>query len=510
MRDELAEYVGSGSGLAESVERRRRVLHLDTMRQERHEQFFTPASVARHMASLVEPRALITLRVLDPGAGMGMLSAALIEAALSWPRPPARIELVAYEIDEALRPHLEETLDLCQCACNRANIVLDHEIYADDYIACAADVLAGGLFERALELFDACVMNPPYGKIRSESAERGTLRRVGVETSNLYTAFLSLSARLLVPEGQLVSITPRSFANGSYFETFRRDFLGMMAPDLFHVFGRRDRAFKDDRVLQETIIMHATRRGERPPTVTISSSMGPDGETATHDIPYSRLVRPGDHEMVLHLIEDTAGDDIAARMDALPCTLDTLGLDVSTGPVVDFRATAYLRVAAGDGTVPLLWPEHCRHGRVTWPRTDSDKPQAIIPADGIQRQLVPTGTYVLIKRFSAKEERRRVVAVVLDGRALSDSTLGLENHLNYIHAGGAGLDSAFARGVALYLNSTLVDRQFRQFSGHTQVNATDVRRLRYPSLRVLETIGCMVGDVMPAQDVIDTIVDGAI
>ncbi len=59
--------------------------------------------------------------------------------------------------------------------------------------------------------------------------------------------------------------------------------------------------------------------------------------------------------------------------------------------------------------------------------------------------------------------------------------MGFENHLNYFHHRGGGLDDKLAEGLAVYLNFAVVDSYFRQFSGHTQVNATDLRGLRYPS-----------------------------
>jgi hypothetical protein len=46
-----------------------------------------------------------------------------------------------------------------------------------------------------------------------------------------------------------------------------------------------------------------------------------------------------------------------------------------------------------------------------------------------------------------------------------------------------------ARGLSTYLNSTVVDQYFRRFNGHTQVNATDLRALRYPSARALQSLG---------------------
>ena len=97
--------------------------------------------------------------------------------------------------------------------------------------------------------------------------------------------------------------------------------------------------------------------------------------------------------------------------------------------------------------------------------------------------------YVLVKRFSAKEEPKRVVATVHDPERLPGSAVGFENHLNYYHRNGAGLEPGLARGLAAFLNSGLVDAFFRQFSGHTQVNATDLRALPYPSLTQLEVLG---------------------
>ncbi len=46
-----------------------------------------------------------------------------------------------------------------------------------------------------------------------------------------------------------------------------------------------------------------------------------------------------------------------------------------------------------------------------------------------------------------------------------------------------------ARGLAAFLNTTIVDQFFRQFNGHTQVNATDIRSLRYPTVSELDALG---------------------
>ena len=66
---------------------------------------------------------------------------------------------------------------------------------------------------------------------------------------------------------------------------------------------------------------------------------------------------------------------------------------------------------------------------------------------------------------------------------------------------------ALAVGLDLYLNCSLVDRFFRQFNGHTQVNATDLRSLRYPDRAVLERLGMVYEGRTLSQQDIDTIVE---
>lgn len=70
-----------------------------------------------------------------------------------------------------------------------------------------------------------------------------------------------------------------------------------------------------------------------------------------------------------------------------------------------------------------------------------------------------------------------------------------------------GLPEVFARGLAAFLNSSLVDLYFRQFSGHTQANSGDLRVLRYPSQEELESLGLAVGSAAHDQETLDRLVE---
>jgi hypothetical protein len=169
-------------------------------------------------------------------------------------------------------------------------------------------------------------------------------------------------------------------------------------------------------------------------------------------------------------------------------SLEDIGLEVSTGPVVDFRLKEYQRENPEDGTVPLLYPTHFVNGQLEWPR-QSKKPNALIDSPETRKWLYPMGFYAVVRRFSSKEERRRIVAHVVDPAAFKSDAIGFENHLNVFHSEKKGINGDVAHGLAVFLNSTAVDDYFRRFSGHTQVNATDLRLLRYPGIQDLEELG---------------------
>ena len=449
------------------------------------------------------------INLLDAGAGVGVLTAAFIEEMSRWKNKPASVSVTAYEIDPMLTEYLIETLALCRVECEKARIEFHAEIIGEDFIESAVNQLNATLFTPIASKFNYTILNPPYRKINSDSRTRQLLRTVDIETSNLYTAFVALASRLLDSDSELVAITPRSFCNGPYFKPFRKTFTETMGITRIHVYESRQTAFQDDEVLQENIIFHAVREPRTEHRrVTISSSTGPTDELMSiREIKYSQLIRPGDPDAFIHIVPDELEHEIAERIRRLNSSLPELGISVSTGRVVDFRAQSCLRLEADRNTVPLIYPGHFDNGYVKWPKKDSRKPNAILNIPESEDLLVPSGVYVLVKRFSSKEERKRIVAAIYDGSRFSANLVGFENHLNYFHQNGKGLPLALAKGLTAFLNSNLVDSYFRQFNGHTQVNATDLRSLKYPTRSELEAFGSDIGDEFPTQNELDDLVE---
>ena len=141
-----------------------------------------------------------------------------------------------------------------------------------------------------------------------------------------------------------------------------------------------------------------------------------------------------------------------------------------------------------ENSCPLVYSLHLKNHRLAWPQK-SKKTNAILELKNVEKQLFLKGFYILVKRFSTKEEKKRVVASIITPNDFIKNTIAFENHLNVFHINKTSLSENIAYVLVCWLNSTYIDEKFRLFSGHTQVNATDLRNLPYPNSAELEKLG---------------------
>ncbi len=481
---------------------------LDKNHQSLMGQFFTPSNIAKMMAEMFFPFSE-SVNLLDPGAGIGILSAAFVSTAIASSNRPKKINITAFEVDSNLILELNRTLENCRDFCRTENVDFQFEIRQEDFILSSSQSISGknSFFPIEESNYNYAILNPPYRKINAGSKTYRVLKNIGIETTNLYTAFISLVMRLVVPGSEMVAIIPRSFCNGTYFKSFRKELLHTMKINRIHVFGSRDRVFKEGNVLQENIIIHAQKGMNQTNEVIISSNDNPeDVDLITQEIEYDQLVHPDDTESFIHIVSDGLGNKISYQMNQLITNLEDLGITVSTGRVVDFRSKHLLRDKPDIECIPLIYPINFRNGFIEWPLEKSKKPSFLASKEESSNLLVPSQNYVFVKRFSAKEEKKRIYAAVYDPSRIQAKRVGIENHLNYFHRHYGGLSLVIAKGLALFLNSSLVDQYFRQFSGHTQVNATDLRNLKYPTEEQLIFLGTKVSDQFPSQDLLDKLI----
>jgi len=447
------------------------------------------------------------VRLLDPGCGPGSLTAAFADEAFRRGGVKS-LHVDCFDIETVIKPYITETLALCSGMAKEQGVNYSNKFNFEDFILSSS--------RRDTGRYTHVIMNPPYKKILASSEHRLALRRTGIETVNLYAGFVALAIQQLAPEGELVAIIPRSFCNGPYYQSFRELILEETAIQHIHIFDSRTNTFVDDDVLQENIIIHLVKRAKQK-KVKITSSPGANFhfdkssksitavDKTIRSVTFKSLIYPNDERKFIHIVAHEREQDIVNRLSYFCTCLADLKVQVSTGPVVGFRTRNDTRKNIEEGAVPLLYPIHL-NGGVSWPK-DSSKPNAIAVNDNTKKLLWKhAGHFVIVRRLSSKEEKRRIVAAVYDS-SLPGELIGFENKLNVFHANKEGIDRDLAVGLCIYLNSSLLDKYYRLFGGHTQVNATDLKAVHYPCAESLSRMGMAAKSLILSQEQIDSILE---
>lgn len=455
-------------------------------------QFMTPPKLAKFMAQrLVKNFHQERVRLLEPSAGGGVLVAATVEALLEKSTPPASIEALLYEQDQRLIPVLEALCRRIAKACAAAGVRFMYVIRGEDFLLselASRDEPVEGLLT---------IANPPFFKINKTKDERAHRHSYAVYGQpNAYGLFMAATARLTPANGRWCFIVPRSWMNGQYFKAVRQTMFQHLVLDSLHAFESRTDSFEEDAVLQETVVTWATggthQDNETKLLFTRSQGMS-DMDQAFARTVLSQAVVSADGQATV-----TLPSEDSCPLAAWTATLSTYGLKVSTGPVIAFRCKEFISTAQSPDSVPLLWMQHVGQQVVSWPVFK--KAEHVRATDANRWALVENTPMVLMRRFSPKEDARRVTSAPYLG-TLPGAVIGLENHLNYIHRPGGKMSTAEVRGLSALLASNVVDRYLRAIAGSTQINARELRCLPLPPLSIIEAIGSRVSDSPTLQEI---------
>jgi len=464
-------------------------------------QYFTPVEIADFMASLLSPRKGI-IRIVDPGAGTGILSCAVCEWLVSQKEKPSQLILDVCETDRDILAFLQKSLRYLAERIAKKGVNFAFTINDEDFILKYAYKLKNlpTLFDASGKEsgFDICISNPPYFKLPLSDKRAQAAKSVVHGQPNIYALFMAVSASLLSKNGELVFITPRSFASGQYFRLFRERFFEIIKPEHIHIFDSRKNAFERYGVLQENIILKARRdnnwqSNHTGQMVTISTSIGIKDikYSGAKKLPISTVLDIKSNEKILKTLTTALEQEVFEKISSWSGSLNKYGFEISTGPVVAFRAAQFVseKKSKSGEYAPLLWLQNVRPLQVIWPVAVRHKPQYIKISDESKYLLVPNKNYVLLRRFSAKEENRRLIAAPSNGKKFPSEWIGLENHLNYVYKPRGDMSEEELWGLTVLYNSSLFDVYFRSLNGSTQVGASDIRNIPLPSLDIIIEIG---------------------
>ena len=460
-------------------------------------QFFTPSEIAGLMGIFSEYDGK-SARILDPGCGTAILTCALIEHLAKKNKNLKEIELVVYEIDKALIHYSKKSLEYLKGWLQIKHIRLQYSLHTGDFILENSDRLKApeNLFSKGNEPFDIIISNPPYFKLPVEDKRAMAAKEVVNGHPNIYSIFMAIAARLLKQNGELIFITPRSYASGSYFKVFREYFFKLIQMDKVHLFVSRKDTFNRDNVLQETVIIKGSRKEKINPNhqVRISSSNGlKDIENPQVKMfPHKELIDLNSKERILYLPTNDFEESILDIFKNWNGNLNKYNIQISTGPVVSFRSWDYIKEYYENGKAflaPLFWLHNVKQMVLEWPAARPNKGQYIKIQDESRSILIPNRNYVLLRRFSSKDDKSRLVAAPYFCNSVQAEYIGVENKVNYIYRPNGHLERSEVVGICTLLNSGLFDSYFRIFNGNVNVSATELREMPFPPLETIKEIG---------------------
>ena len=451
--------------------------------RKKYGQFFTSKETAIFMADLFDvPVNKTQLDILDAGAGSGVLSIALIEK-LQIMSHIQYVHLVCYEND----PQIIELLRMnLQWVRQHSTLRFDYEIREDNYILSQMfeynEML--GADENPLK-YDMVIGNPPYMKISKDAPEAKAMPDVCYGAPNLYFLFAAMGMFNLISNGELVYIIPRSWTSGAYFKKFRQKILNDGVLEHIHLFVSRDKVFENESVLQETIIIKVRKSRTIPTNVTITTTQSNRdfSEKTTFEAPYTTVVSGED--TYVYLVTNEQEVMTLEQLNKWTNTLPSIGLKMKTGLTVDFRNREVLRDIAEEQAVPLFYSQHIQDGKVIFP-IGKEHEYIVTNQSGL---LQPNANYLFVKRFTAKEEHRRLQCGVYLARKYPDySKISTQNKINFI-GGLKDLSECIVYGLYVLFNSTLYDSYYRILNGSTQVNSTEINSMPVPPLESIELLG---------------------
>ena len=456
-------------------------------------QFFTPSAIAFFMAQRVVCNKK-KVRILDPGCGLAILSCALIQKLCS-SDVLKEIELDLYENDLNIKTALQQSLSYLASWLSHRGVQLYYTVNANDFVLENYQVLdkTPSLLDTATLTYDYIISNPPYFKLSKDDLRAKAAAAIVDGQPNIYSLFMAIASKMLIPEGRLLFIVPRSFASGRYFRLFRNYFFKAVELRFVHLFNTRKETFQKDGVLQETLILECVPRIDKTNAaeVLLSSS----GGIFDLDKPFQKIYAASDliditsTEKILYLPVSQQEDDVIKLFNSWVGSLEKYGIKISTGPVVAFRAKEAITMEKTENAAPLYWLHNVVKMLTGHPVENKEKGQWIQIDKCAKSMLIPNKNYVFLRRFSSKDDRSRLVASPYLAGSSPSRLIGVENKLNYIYRPGGHLSRTEVIGLSAILNSKIFDTYFRTFNGNVNVSASELREMPMPPIEAINEIG---------------------
>lgn len=448
-------------------------------------QFFTSQAIAEFMASqIIDIDNSDKVSILDPGTGSGILIASAIEYIVNNYSSVKKISITLFENDQLVIGLLKKNISIIKDFCSNKCIELQIDLKIENYI-----IYNRNNWKKNIAIYDIVICNPPYKKIKRDSKESIVMEKVIYGQPNLYFLFMALSASLLKQKGNFIFIVPRSWTSGMYFEKFREYLFREINIRKIHLFKDRNDLFDEESVLQETIIISATKEpNDINNDIIISSSKSLSDIFNSHELiikNHSCIQNFNGRYMFLPINKKEI--ELLDRLNQYENTLITLGYKLKTGIVVEFRQRKELFYRNVKDSFPVIQACHFKNGNVSFPSKEKNLQYIRTEKEAV---LLKTKPSLFLKRFTSKEEKRRLQpALFIPDKDFKFSHFTTENHITLLTKREGDFILSELYGFYVLFNSTMWDNYYRILNGSTQVNSYEVNAMPIPPIETIMLMG---------------------
>lgn len=452
-------------------------------------QYFTPVEAARMMAGFAEN--LTTgnyIKILDPGAGIALLSCALIEHIVmetsSRFSQLQEIDLVVFEIDKSIIPYTRLSLNYLKDWTAARGIRLKfalHEIdFIDEYKYVIQNNYLSGLSEIPGQ-FDIIISNPPYFKLHKDDPRAHAADKILSGHLNIYFIFIYISACLLKNNGELLFLIPRSFCSGNYFKEFRSKLLKLIKLEHIHLFSSKCNLFEQNSVSSEAVIVRGVKTNESKTIYALDVSYS---ESLRDKISFNYSYSFDAEKNIIYLPSSQAEKNVIDIVTSWKGSLNSLGFRISAGRLLKSKASAFMSGSS---------------------ETTNNNYAAVLNLNGFSGYikvcgetkdlLIPDRNYLLLRRYNTKYDDRRISAAAYIKDSSKDSLnnsglIALDKQLLYAEKSeSSSIDKDELPGIAAVLNSRLMDRYIKTAYGDINLSPDEIADLPLPPVEIIKETG---------------------